>query len=46
MPLLPDLTSEDLVCNKGAISGASTDVVPAKAGDEVVFTLDTVSEPE
>ena len=40
---LSDLSSPDLICNKGATSGAGTEVIPAKVGDEVVFTLDTVS---
>lgn len=43
MSLLPDLTSEDLICNKGAVTGANTDVLDAKPGDDIVFTLDTVS---
>ena len=41
---ISDLSSPDLICNKGATSGTNTDVIPAKVGDEVVFTLDTVSE--
>ncbi|KAL2109391.1 hypothetical protein VUR80DRAFT_2523 [Thermomyces stellatus] len=36
-----DLSSSDLICNKDATSGAGTEVIPAKVGDEVVFTLDT-----
>lgn len=39
-----DLSSDDLVCNKGALSGTDTDVIPASVGDEVIFTLDTVSD--
>jgi hypothetical protein len=35
-----DLTSNDLRCNVGA-SGASTDTVAVKAGDQFTFTLDT-----
>ena len=35
-----DLTSDDLRCNVGA-SGASTDTVSVKAGDQFTFTLDT-----
>lgn len=37
-----DLSSDDLVCNKDALSGTDTDVIPASIGDEVIFTLDTV----
>jgi len=35
-----DLTSNDLRCNVGA-SGASTQTVAVKAGDQFTFTLDT-----
>ncbi|CAI4215007.1 unnamed protein product [Parascedosporium putredinis] len=36
-----DLASKDLVCNAGGISGASTLVLDAKVGDEIVFSTDT-----
>lgn len=36
-----DLSSKDLVCNKGAISGGSTLVLDAKVGDDITFTTDT-----
>ncbi|SPO07153.1 related to cellulose binding protein CEL1 [Cephalotrichum gorgonifer] len=36
-----DLSSSDLACNKGAIASTDTIVLDAKAGDEIVFSLDT-----
>ncbi|KAK0628349.1 glycosyl hydrolase family 61-domain-containing protein [Bombardia bombarda] len=36
-----DLTSNDLRCNVGGGSGASTETVAVKAGDSFTFTLDT-----
>ena len=36
-----DLSSNDLRCNVGGGSGASTQTVSVKAGDQFTFTLDT-----
>jgi hypothetical protein len=38
-----DLASNDLRCNVGGASGATTDVLPMKAGDSFTFTSDQVS---
>lgn len=40
--MILDLSSLDLVCNEGGLSGAQTVVLNAKVGDEIVFTSDTV----
>jgi hypothetical protein len=36
-----DLASTDLRCNVGGLTGAGTETVSMRAGDEFTFTLDT-----